>query len=144
MGTSWIAAVSMTRGRTEEKEEILEGLRHRVDVAGPHNELLFHGMDLLVKGPGLLLNGQMILLGRHDLQNDCCIKKQRGPFACTTPPSCTSPLIRLVVALYSSHRRLLSAGASASHRAVTSCPAPLEPLIRLVVTLPLLTPPPPL
>jgi hypothetical protein len=49
VGTSWIAAVSMTRGMTdEEKEEIFEGLRHRVDVAGPHNELLFHGMDLLV------------------------------------------------------------------------------------------------
>jgi hypothetical protein len=73
MGTSWIASVSMClddKRRTKEKEEILEGLSHLVDVPGPDNGLLFHGMGLLIKVPGLLLNGQMILLGsRHHLQN---------------------------------------------------------------------------
>ncbi len=43
-----------------------------------------------------------------------------------------------------SHRHLLSASASASHRTVASCHAPLRPLVRLVKASPLLTPPPPI
>jgi len=50
--------------------------------------------------------------------------------------------VRLVVAFPRfSRRHLPSAGASASHRAIASCHAPLRPLIQLVKVLPLLTMP---
>jgi hypothetical protein len=50
----------------DEKEEIIEGMGHLVDVYGLDNGLLFDGnLGLLVKGLDPLLNGQMLLLGRH-------------------------------------------------------------------------------
>jgi hypothetical protein len=77
MGTSWIASVSRKRGgyRRRRRSLSLEGLSHLVNIPGLDNNLLFDGMGLTVKGLDLLLNGEMILLGRHHLQDDCCIKK---------------------------------------------------------------------
>ena len=50
----------------DEKEEIIEGMGLLVDVYGLDNGLLFDGnLGLLVKGLDPLLNGQMLLLGRH-------------------------------------------------------------------------------
>jgi hypothetical protein len=61
-----------------EKEEIVKGLVHLIDVLGLDNDdsLLFDGiLGLLTNSLGLLFNGQMILLGRHHLQDNSSIKK---------------------------------------------------------------------
>jgi hypothetical protein len=58
--------------------------------------------------------------------------------------SCLSSFRLVVPSPCFSHRHLPSSGASASHRAATSCHAPLGPLVRLVKASPLLTPPPPI
>ena len=59
--------------RIKEKEEIIRGPSHLVDLPGLDKDLLFGGTGLLVKGLCLLLNGHMILPGGHHLQDDCCI-----------------------------------------------------------------------
>ena len=56
--------------------------------------------------------------------------------------SCLSSIWLVVASPCFSRRHLPSAGASASHRAVASCHAPLGPLVHLVKASPLLTPPP--
>ena len=58
--------------------------------------------------------------------------------------SCLSSVRLVVPSPRFSRRHLPSASASASHRAVASCHAPLGPLVRLVKASPLLTPPPPI
>jgi hypothetical protein len=68
-----------------------------------------------------------------------------GASHCGHRLSCLSSIRLIVPSPPFSRRHLPSAGASASHRAVTSpCHAHLRPLVRLVKASPLLTPPPPI
>jgi len=78
--------------RIKNMEEIIEDLSHLVNVPHLDNDLLFDSMGLLVKGLGLLLNGHMVLLGRLQLQDNWnWMNETVHAFACTSPPSCTSP-----------------------------------------------------
>jgi hypothetical protein len=70
-----------------------------------------------------------------------------APLPLIAPPPLIAPLSCLLSGwlsrCLSSHRRLPSACASASHRTATYYRAPLTPLVRLVVASPLVIPPPP-
>jgi hypothetical protein len=79
----------------------------------------------------------------------CLSSRRRLPSAgashCGHRLSCLSSIRLVVPSPRFSRRHLSSAGASASHRAITSsCHAHLGPLVQLVKSLPLLTPPPPI
>ena len=79
----------------------------------------------------------------------CLSSRRRLPSAgashCGHHLLCLSSVRLVVLSPRFSHRHLLSAGASASHRAVaSSCHAHLGPLVQLVKASPLLTPVPPI